>query len=284
MGLINLRRKIKSIISTKQITRAMQMVAASKMRRAQDAVTATRSYALVSNEIMQRLAQQKSETVHPLLVKREVKRTVLIVIASDRSLAGGYNNNVVKQALEFLSKEPAGSVDVITIGKKAQEALARVNVEIVAHFTDFPSKPSTADLRPVAKLSIDAFLGAEYDRVAVVYTRFFSTLKQVAEIKQIVPVSFESAVERDQTEKVEEYLFEPSNSEVLNFIVPRLVEMQLLQAILESFASEHSSRMLAMKNATDNASDLIDDLKLTYNSVRQDNITRELAEISAGSS
>lgn len=294
MGLINLRRKIKSVKNTKQITRAMQMVAASKMRRAQDAVTGTRAYAQAGHQIMARIQQalqgKADQLSIPLLTQRPVQKIALIVISSDRGLAGAYNTNVLKKAVEFLETHQDKQVDLIVIGRKAQEGLARFGYKSVASFVDFPDRPNSTDMRAVAKLSIDAFVAGQYDQVSVVFTKFYSTLKQVAEVQQILPVTHEDLAEAaaahmtdESLEQAEDYLFEPEASDVLQYIVPRLIEVQLLQTVLESIASEHSSRMLAMKNATDNASDLIGDLTLTYNGVRQANITQEIAEISAGS-
>ena len=282
---ITLRRKIRSIGNTKQITRAMQMVAASKMRRAQEAVTGTRAYAEKGAEIMHRLQlalQGEKQISHPLLTVRPVNRVALVVIASDRGLAGGYNANIAKKALQFLDAHKDKQVSVITIGRKAQDALARAGVPLTASFTNFPDRPVSADILPIARLTIDAFLANEYDQVSAIFTKFYSTLRQVAEEKQILPVTLKAEVDEAVQESASAYIFEPMPAKVLEYILPRMVEMQLLQTILESNASEHSSRMIAMKNATDNASELLGDLRLTYNSIRQANITQEIAEISAG--
>lgn len=291
-SLIHLRRKIKSVGNTKQITRAMQMVAASKMRRAQEAVIGTRAYAEAGRQLMERiqrhLAQEKLPIQHPLLAQRPVRKIALVVISSDRGLAGGYNANVLRQTLQFLEENKDKQVHIVTIGRKIQEALNRLNVPIEASFNNFPGRPVSQDIVPIAKLTIDAFVAGQYDQVVIVYTKFYSTLRQVAEVTQILPIQdvTASSIQTDSSavDGADNYLFEPQPTTVMNYIVPRLVEMQLLQVILDSIASEHSSRMLAMKNATDNASELIDDLRLTYNSVRQANITREIAEISAGAS
>lgn len=283
-SIINLRRKIKSVKNTKQITKAMQMVAASKMRRAQEAVASTREYAAAGQAILARLQRAlgaEGEIVHPLLVDRPVQKIALLVIASDRGLAGAYNMNIVKHADEFIKNHPDQQIDLVTIGRKASEGLHRLGYTTLASFTEFPDKPNSVDMRPIAKLTLDQFVAGNYDQVVVVYTRFYSTLRLAAETKQILPAQApEIAAEHDGSEN--SYLFEPTPTEVLEYIVPRMVEIQLLQTVLESIASEHSSRMLAMKNATDNASDLMGDLTLTYNSVRQANITREIAEISVG--
>lgn len=290
-SIINLRRKIKSVKNTKQITRAMQMVAASKMRRAQEAVMSTRAYAAAGQGIMARLqsvlskgGNGKEQITHPLLAERPVQKIALLVVSSDKGLAGAYNVNVMKRALEFLESNKDKQIDIITIGRKASEGLTRLGHTLHASFTDFPGRPTSTDLRPIGKLTIDAFTSGEYDQVSVIYTKFYSTLRQEAEVVQVLPATAPTVVTDDKSNEQEsDYLFEPKPTEVLQYIVPRLVEIQLLQTVLEAIASEHSSRMLAMKNATDNASDLMGDLTLTYNSIRQANITREIAEISAGS-
>jgi F-type H+-transporting ATPase subunit gamma len=281
---IALRRKIKSVKNTRQITKAMQMVAASKMRRAQEAVIGTRAYAELGAEIMHRLQQRlanESTDAHPLFAERPVKRIVLLVITSDKGLAGSYNANVIKEALTFISTHKEQKIQVITIGKKGEEALKRLGVPIEASFTEFPTHPTSNDVTSIARLTIDSFVENQSDQVVVIFTRFFSTIKQVAEARQILPLR-KAETETTDTEAANDYRFEPSPSAVLHYVVSRLVEVQLLQTVLESNASEHSSRMLAMKNATDNANELVGDLTLTLNSVRQASITQEIAEISAG--
>ncbi len=286
-SLIHLRRKIKSVKNTRQITRAMQMVAASKMRRAQEAALGTRAYAEEGQTILARLqaylAKQSLAFSHPLLVVRPVERIALVVIASDKGLAGGYNSNVIRQALLFLEENKDKQVEVISVGRKAQDNLVRLGITPVASFNDFASRPTSKDILPIAQLTIRAFLNKSCDQVSIISTKFHSTLRQTAEASQLLPVVM-TANEEPTVSQVEPYIFEPAAKTVLETIVPRLVEVQLLQKLLDAIASEHSARMIAMKNATDNASQLLDDLGLTYNSVRQANITREIAEISAGAS
>lgn len=281
---IHLKRKIRSIGNTRQITKAMQMVAASKMRRAQEAVLGTRAYSQAGYEVMRRLrdyAAKEQHLTHPLLQARPINHSALVVITSDRGLAGAYNSNVMRKALEFLGSSSA-LVDVVTIGRKGQEAFARLGIQPVASFTDFPTRPGSNDIVSIAKLTVDGFLEHRYDQVNVVYTKFYSTLRQQPTRQQILPIESASEDESEPGRSSTFYQFEPEPTVVLGYVVPRLVEMQLLQTLLESIASEHSARMLAMRNATDNASELIEDLQLTYNSVRQANITRELSEIIAG--
>lgn len=286
-SLINLRRKIKSITNTKQITKAMQMVAASKMRRAQEAALNTRAYASVGQEIMVRiqdyLARHEQELTHPLLDSRPAQTITLVVISSDKGLAGAYNSNVLRQTLQFLQENKDKKIRVVTIGRKIEEALHRLNITVELSFNDFAGRPVSNDIVPIAKATIDEFLAARTDQVSIIYTHYYSTLKQVAQTKQILPVqTMSNPDDNQQLLKTAPYLFEPEPTQVLNTVIPRLVEIQILQSLLDAIASEHSSRMIAMKNATDNAGDLIGDLQLTYNSIRQANITREIAEISAG--
>lgn len=284
---IHLRRKIKSVSNTKQITKAMQMVAASKMRKAQEAVTLTRAYAQAGEQILMRIREHlrkvEEKLVHPLLLFRPVEKIVLLVISSDRGLAGAYNSNILRQVSLFLQNNKDKQVSIVTVGKKIQDSLLRIGIKPDASFVDFPGRPVSNDIVPIAKLTIEAFSNNECDEVTVIYTHFYSTLKQVAQAKRLLPVEETISTEGETTKSID-YIFEPKANEVVEYIIPRMVETQFLQLVLNAIASEHSSRMLAMKNATDNAADLISDLKLTYNSVRQASITQEIAEISAGSS
>lgn len=281
---VNLRRKIKSITNTRQITKAMQMVAASKMRRAQEAALATRSYADAAYSILNRAHRSQSTQSKPwtsdLLARRTVNRITLIVISADRGLAGAYNANVIKKTLQFVVENKSKLITIITVGRKVEEALRRANLPIELSFPQFNERPVSSDLSPLAKASLDQFLAHKTDQVSVIYTHFHSTLKQEAVLKQILPIEWVPESEQDLTNP-NPYIFEPTADQVLNYILPRLVEFHLLQTLLDSLASEHSARMLAMKSATDNASDLIADLRLSYNSLRQANITQEIAEISA---
>jgi F-type H+-transporting ATPase subunit gamma len=281
---IALRRKIKSVRNTRQITKAMQMVAASKMRRAQEAVVNTRAYAELGAEIMERLQKRLAEeqtTSHTLFAQRESNRIILVVITSDKGLAGSYNSNVIKEALAFIKDRSDRSLRIITIGRKGEEALKRAGIPIEASFTEFPNHPTSNDITPIALLTIKAFIDEQCDQVSVIFTQFHSTIKQTAQVKQILPLTQEIS-ETDHNNETNDYQFEPNPERVLDYVVSRLVEVQLLQTLLESIASEHSARMLAMKNATDNANEMIGDLTLTYNGVRQASITQEIAEISAG--
>lgn len=287
----DIRRRIRSIQNTKKITRAMELVAASKMRRATQATLATRPYARAAFGVLVNVSSVTEAELHPLLKKREGKRTCLIVFTSDRGLVGGLNTNVVRQALEVIREQGSEQVDVIAVGKKGADALRRSGAKLIAVFTKFTDRPSLRDLRPVLTIAVDDYQAGKYDRVVMIYADFISTLLQRPRVRQLLPFSRESleqileqtGVGRAEPPKLE-YLFEPSAEEVLSTMLTGLLAMQVYQALLEATASEHSARMVAMRNATDAASDFIDDLTLEFNQVRQASITKDLAEISAGRS
>ncbi len=288
----DIRRRIKSVGNTKKITKAMELVAASKMRRAVQQALMTRAYARAAWDVLTNVSAVTNPDVHPLLVERPVQRVAVLVVSSDRGLAGGLNANVVRQTLDVINAETM-PVDLITVGTKAADALRRLNLNIVAAFPNAHAHPTVADLQPIVKLAIDDYVASTYDKVLVVYTDFISTLTQKARSRQILPIrkqelsevldDVDSSIAVQQVEAFQNpYLFEPSADLVLEKMLRNLVESQLYQVVLESLASEHAARMVAMRNATDAADDLIDDLNLTYNQARQAGITREIAEISAG--
>ncbi len=286
----DIRGRIKSVGNTKKITKAMELVAASKMRRAVQQALMTRAYAKAAWDVLTNVSTVTNPDLHPLLTSRELKRVALVVVSSDRGLAGGLNTNVVRQTLESLKAETV-PVDIITVGTKAADALRRLNANIVAAFPNAHTHPTIADLQPIVKIAIDDYVTGIYDKVLVVYTDFVSTLAQKARVRQLLPVTKATvqsllddvAPEIGETPTaVVEYLFEPHPEMVLEKMVRNLVQLQLYQVVLESLASEHAARMVAMRNATDAADELITDLNLTYNQARQAGITREIAEISAG--
>lgn len=276
-----LKTRIRSVKSTKQITKAMQLVAASKMRRAQDATKASTPYTDAARGLLERLATHTSVSRHPLFVQRPVKRRLLILIASDKGLAGAYNSNVLKLYAQQLTQDQvAGIANVtVTIGRKAAQFAARLKgVEVIGAYEDLPDQPDGTELRGILDTLREQFTIAAVDAVDVLYTDFVSSVTQTPVIHRLLPAgSVEAATERHG-----DVSYEPSTEEVLEGVTFRLVEAQLFQALLDARASEHSMRMMAMKNATDNASDLIDDLTLEMNKVRQAAITQELAEISGG--
>lgn len=272
-----IRKRIKAIGSTAKITGAMEMVAASKMKKAQDAAVQNRPYATTAFQVLCSL-ERDGKVNHPLLKPNLNKgKRLLVVVSSDKGLCGSYNAAVVREAIAFIKENPA--TDIISIGKKGQNLLSILGKNIVLSFNDFPIDPKERDAQPIAHQFIDDFIKNRYQDVTVCYTDFISTLKQATVIKQLLPLMPDEGETCDI--KQPDFKFEPSPKEVINQIVPRIIETQFFQMILESIASEQSARMMAMKNATEAAEDLIEDLNLTYNSVRQGSITQELAEISA---
>jgi F-type H+-transporting ATPase subunit gamma len=279
-----LRRRIKSITSTAQITRAMQMVAASKMRKAQQATLLTRPAAQLLYRIQRRAVTHVREFTHPLLDVREVRKRAVILIGTDKGLCGGLNTNLFRVAAQF---DPATTV-FITAGKRAAQFIARTSRQLAAEFT-FSDSPRIAEARPIANFARDMFLKGEVDEVKIVVTRFINTLSQqamaavllpIGEIKelQIPGAETEAELAADTTE----YIFEPSPEAVLSFLFGHYLNILIFRALLEAKASEQSARMVSMKNATDNANGLIKDLTLQYNKLRQGNITKELLEIAGG--
>ena len=278
-----IKRRIRSVKSTKQITKAMQLVAASKLRRAQEAAVGPQEYSRVAREMLTSLRQlAATESTFQLFKQRPVKRRMLIIITSDRTLAGAYNVNVVRQTIAELRKDKAAGVEteVITIGRQGANAVARIqSLKIAGIYSGFPDKPDANDIRPILTTAIDRFTSGEIDDVSLIYTHFASTIKQQVQVRQLLPAGFE---EEPVNNDVLHATIEPSVDALLESTPTRLLEVQIYQALLESTASEHSMRMIAMKNATDNANDLIGDYTLEYNNARQAAITQELAEISGG--
>ena len=279
-----LKSRIRSVKNTKQITKAMQMVAASKMRRAQDATRATADYTRSANELLTSLAHQGATKNHPLFVKRDkVKARLIIVVTSDKGLAGAYNANVLKAYLGELKNDREHGVKnhTITVGRKVSQFVSRLkDVEIMGSYNDLPDEPSGAELTAIIGTAYELYTSGHVDAVDLVFTEFVSSMTQTPKVQRILPAGFE---ETEVSKFVRDATYEPGTEEVLNGVAYRLVEAQLFQALLDARASEHSMRMLAMKNATDNATELADDLTLEMNKARQAAITQELAEISGGS-
>ena len=274
----DIRRRIGSVKNIKQITRAMQFVAASKLKRAQEATLAARPYSTKLEEVLADLATVLSGTDHPLLAQREGGKRLIVLITTDRGLAGALNSNTIRFASREIIDNP-GDLSVVTVGRKGRDAMRRARVPLEAHFAGFGDRPSFADVLAVARLVSDDFLAGTYDRVDIIYSRFISTLSQRPVMAALLPIRAS-----DDTEGIpgNQFIFEPSPAAVLETLLPRYVATRLYQAVLEAKASEESSRMVAMKNATENAETLIDDLTLAYNKVRQANITREMIEIATG--
>ena len=274
----DIRRRIGSVKNIKQITRAMQFVAASKLKRAQDATLASRPYAEKLDEVLADLASVLGGEDHPLLGTPEGGKRLVVLITTDRPLSGPLNTNIVRFIARDIIDTP-GDIAVITVGRKGRDAMRRTGVPLEAHFATFGDRPSFADVLPLARLIRDDFLAGTYSRVDLVYSRFVSTLIQKPELDVILPIT-----PTEDTEGIpgNQFIFEPSASAVLEQLLPRYIATRLFQAVLEAKASEESSRMVAMKSATENAEELIEDLTISYNKVRQSNITREMIEIASG--
>lgn len=280
---IALKRRIVSVKNTKQITKAMELVSASKMRRAGEQAVKTRDYSYLAREILTRLRELTDVSKHPLFESRKIiSNKLYIVITSDRGLAGAYNSNVLRcLARELQSDEDANiSRQLIVVGKQAAQFVSRLkNVEVIGVYTNFVEQPSANDLRPILNSIIEIFTNKTVDSVDAIYTKYKSSVVQEVSVDRLLPAAFnETALYSD----LDGAIFEPSVNEVLDTVVKRLIESQLTQLFYESQASEHSMRMMAMKNATDNANDLVEDLTLAFNTLRQASITQELAEITGG--
>jgi F-type H+-transporting ATPase subunit gamma len=284
-SLKDIRGRIGSIGNIAQITRAMEMVAASRMKRAQDAILAARPYSDQLRDVLSRLAAALGEEVDPLLARRPVHRVGLIAITTDRGLVGSLNANAARAVLRYVTarneSEPDVEVELITVGRKGRDALRRAGLRIAAHFPGLGDRPSFGDVSAIAHLVTEDFLAGKYDEIAIEYSAFVTTLTQRAEVKTILPVK-QPELGEDETESNDDYLFEPSPAAVLSQLLPHYVAIDIYRAVLENNASEQSAQMISMRNATDNANELIGDLTLVYNKTRQANITREMIEIASG--
>jgi F-type H+-transporting ATPase subunit gamma len=282
------RLRIRSVKNIAQVTRALQAVSASNVRKAMAAMLRTRPYATKAWQVLTHIAQQPGRaSLHPLLTPRvEYRNELVVLIAGDRGLAGAYNSNIVRFALQrFQSKEIP--VSFIAIGRKGRDMLIRRRKKVIAEFSHLPPAPSFSDISAIGRLAVDEFLSGKADRVYLVYTDFINMVKQVPTIKQLLPLEIGSGEGRvvtfEQTKKANAaYIYEPNEEEILDEIVPRFTALQVYQAIMESLASEHAARMVAMKNATDSASELADALQLEYNKARQQGITGEILDIVGG--
>ncbi len=281
----DIRRRIKSVKNTAQITKAMQMVASAKMRKAQQAAIAGRPYADLMNNVLAAVTNGAGDFAHPLMETREVRRSGLVIISTDKGLCGALNTNLLREATKF----DKASTTHVTAGRKASQFVARTKRELAAEFT-YKDNPLFSEARAISKFAQDLFLSGKVDRVDVLYTQFISTLNQKPEVRQLLPLGEIKGIEADLAgtgsgvelqKSTTEYLFEPGAGEVLGALLPHYLNFQVFQFLLEAKASEHSARMVAMKNATDNAKQLIKDLTLEYNKLRQANITRELLEITS---
>src|SRR5689334_9090829 len=281
----DIRRRIKSIKNTAQITKAMQMVASSKMRKAQLAAVAGRPYATLMNDVLAAVTEGAGDFTHPLMEKRGGKKRAVILITTDKGLCGALNSNLLREAARF-EKE---STNYVCAGKKGAQFIARTKRNLSAEFS-YKDNPQFAEARAISKFAQELFLKGEVDGVDVVFTNFINTLTQKPETRTLLPIGTIEAVEAGvdghggggQLKKSDvEYLFEPGAGEVLGSLLPHYLNFQVYQFLMEAKASEHSARMVAMKNATDNAKQLIKDLTIEYNKLRQASITKELLEIAS---
>lgn len=275
-----IRRRIGSVKNIKQITRAMQFVAASKLKRAQDATLQARPYQEKLDEVLADVASVLSDEEHPLLARPEGGTRLLVLFTTDRGLAGSLNTNTVRHAARVIS-EGSGELRVVTVGRKGNLAMRRAGVPVAAAFEGFGDRPTFADVLPLARLVTDDYLAGAYSRVDLIHPTFVSTLVQRPTTESLLPIE---PSEDTQGIPGHQFIFEPSASAVLQQLLPRYVATRLFQAVLEVTACEWSAKMVAMRSATDNAQELIEDLTLTYNKVRQANITREMIEIATGAS
>ena len=309
-----IKTRIKSVSNTKKITKAMEMVSAAKMRKAVQAAVDTREYATTAWDLLINLSKTEKNSM-PLLEVRQVKKLLVILITSNRGLCGSFNSNIIKKTAAQL-KDPRNlsmqrarnghiepnenlEVDVIGIGRKGADFCKKHGYNLIASFNTISDKPVLEDVMVASQMIIGDYIEKKYDKVVVAYTDYHSAVSQEAKIRQVLPISefdlektimelgkdekvTDRTLSKDRQAELKEYLFEPDKKHVLKTILPRLVEMQIYQSLLESSASEHSARMMAMKNAGDSATDMIKELNLTFNKTRQAAITQEIAEIAGG--
>ena len=309
-----IKRRLKSVKNTKKITKAMELVSAAKMRRAVEAVHQSRTFAALAWELLVNLSYIRKKVSLPLLAVRPVERLLVVLITSNRGLCGSFNANIIRKTVEQLKNpknisrhrlhngqiEPSDAIDVsvIAVGKKGSEMVAKLGYKLLAVFSDLSDTPALANVFAISTMVREMYEQKKCDKVVVAYTDFRSTLNQVAKLRQVLPISPHDLEKMlletnaapttplhllGQEGITNEYLFEPGKLEVLEAMLPRLIETQLYQAVLESSASEHSARMMAMRNASDAAEDMMDELNLNFNKARQAGITQEIAEIAGGS-
>jgi len=275
-----IKRRIRSVENTAKITKAMSMIAASKMRRTQEAALKARPYSNHLQQLLSDLAAQPfdEEQTHPLLQRRNIEKAEIIVITPDRGLTGGLNSNINRTVAQFLDDHQNIQTSVVAVGKKGRDFMNRTGQNIKAVFTDLGDRPSMEDLRAIATIVNNGYSSSETDAVYLAYAEFVSTVSQKPIITPLLPI----VPAKLETSQSVGYIYEPSTQEVLSELLPRFVEMKIYQAVLEATASEQSARMVAMRNATDNASQMVDELTLIMNKARQESITTELLDIVSG--
>lgn len=281
-GMREIKRKIKSTQNTKQITKAMEMVAASKLRRAQNAALASRPYSDKLKEVVSSIATGGSSVKHPMLQSREIKRSAYLVISSDRGQAGGLNSNLLKKLVETIKSKHKSNDEfsLFVIGRKGYDYLKRRNFPIQQEVIGVPDSPTFSDIKQIASAAVKGFENGEYDELFVVFNRFINAIAQVPTIKQMLPLDASEFSKKEGPSA--DYEYEPSPEEVLNVLLPKYAETLVYSSLLENKASEFGARMTAMGNATKNATKMIDQYTLHYNRARQAAITQEIAEIVGG--
>ncbi len=294
-GTKEIKRRIKSVKSTKKITKAMELVSASKMKRAVSKTLASRLYANYSWDLLTSLSDklEGEELTHPFFIenKNDNGKSLIVLITSNRGLCGGYNSQIIKKTIGMLKNSVSSQIDIITVGKKGDSAMRRTGQNVVATFTDFSDSVTLQEISPLSTFLTNEFKNGNYNNIYIGYTDFISALSQKANIKKLLPISktelkdvIDSLGVKEEEKKKQktQYLFEGDINTLLQTLAEKLVKMQVYQMLLESSASEQSSRMVAMKNANEAAGEMIDDLTLVFNKARQAGITREISEISAG--
>ena len=283
-----MRMRIRSVKNISQVTRALEAVSASKVRKAVKAVMDTRPYATKAWQVLTLVAAQPGrDQLHPLLTERtDIKNALVLVITGDRGLAGAYNTNIIRFTAQTFDKYRV-PVKYIAVGRKGRDLLFRRRKQVIADFSNLPAAPSFADISAIGRLAVDSFLNGEVDEVFLIYTNYYSMSRQSVEMKKLLPLEL---VEAEQEHVVIDrarvtpaaYIYEPAEREILDEIIPRFTALQVYQSVLESQASEHAARMVAMRNATDNALELVGGLQLAYNKVRQQVITNDILDIVGG--
>jgi F-type H+-transporting ATPase subunit gamma len=285
-----IRRRVTSVKSTQKITKAMKMVAAAKLRRAQDGLISVRPYARKIQELLRRLVSKVDPSLHPLLKERDVKRVLIVVVSGDRGMCGAFNGNVIKAAIDHMNvnyspllKEPNG-VSIVTVGKKASDFFSKRRYSILAKHTGIFANLRYGNARTIMQQIVDDYLKGEYDKVEVIYNEFKSVIQQRIVTEQILPILPEQIQKSKDLASLAQvdYIYEPSSGDIINEILPKHLNFQMWRVLLESSTAEEGARMTAMNNATENAKELIRDLTLSYNKARQASITKELLEIVSG--
>lgn len=291
-----IKTRIKSVKNIGKITKAMEMVAAAKMKKAVENALGTRSYAELALELLMNISKEKNVR-HPLLEQHKSDKILVLVIGSNKGLCGGFNANTSKITNKFYNekKDKDKSVDFVTVGKKAETIVRKLGAKIIASFIDLPDNLRVEEIGGLSKIITDEYIKSDYSQVVMIYTNFVSSIKYDVEIKGLLPIAEKNIKQMIQAlgkggieeedmrlKSMSLYLFEPDSESILEEVLPRLTEIQIYQALLESAASEHSARMMAMRNANESAQEMIEDLSLSFNQARQAGITQEIAEIASG--